>query len=135
VPASPAQPVFEPGRVTRQYVGVGFLPWSAATIAFVESLDLDDRERNRLCPPVVFSGDVADLGHLASAAMQGQVARARHEAVGPWTAGTRLNPTRAVLDHLDEPGVAESLAFVIEHTRAALANLGAHRLPDNSVRT
>src|SRR5262249_8976325 len=47
VPPAPAQPVFAPGRITIQYVNVGFLPWCAATIGFVESTGLDDEERNR----------------------------------------------------------------------------------------
>ena len=84
---------------------------------------LDDEEKNRLCPPVVFSGDVADLARLAYAAMQGQVARVRHETVGPWNAASRLNPAQAALDHIDDADVAESLAFLIEHTRLALKNL------------
>ena len=99
------------------------IPWGAATIAFVESTGLPEEEKNRLCPPVVFTGDSADLTKLAYAAMRGQVARARHEQVGPWAATTRLNPTRAALEHLDDAGVAESLTFVIEHTRDALKNL------------
>lgn len=127
VPRAPVRTVFEPGNITIQYLAVGFLPWSAATIGFVESLDLDEQEKNRLCPPVVFSGDVADLAAFAHTAMQGQVARAQHEAVGPWTAATRLNPARAMLDHIDEPEVSDSLAFVIEHTRGALANLRRSR--------
>jgi hypothetical protein len=123
VPAAAARPVFEGDRITIQYVGVGFLPWCAATIGFVESTGESDSEKNRLCPPVVFSGDAADLARLAYAAMQGLVARARHEVVGPWNAVSRLNPARAALEHIDEPGVADSLAFVIEHTRPALQNL------------
>jgi hypothetical protein len=115
--------VFEPGRITIQYVGVGFLPWCAATIAFVEGAGVDDEQANRLCPPVVFSGDVADLARLAHAAMQGLVARVRDEAVGPWNASSRLNPARAALDRVDDADVAESLAFMIEHTGAALKNL------------
>jgi hypothetical protein len=115
--------VFAPGRITIQYVTVGFLPWCAATIGFVESTDLGDEEKNRLCPPVVFSGAVADLPRLAYAAMQGQAARVRDEAVGPWSAASRLNPARAAFDHLDDTDVGESLAFMIEHTRAALKNL------------
>lgn len=129
VPPAPARSVFEPGRITIQYVGVGFLPWSAATIGFVEAADLEDAERNRLCPPVVFTGNAADLVDFAYPAMRGQVARARHETVGPWTATMRLNPARAALDHIDDTEVAESLTFVIEHTRDALKNLeqGASR--------
>ena len=45
------RPVFEPGRVTIQYVAVGFLPWCAATIGFVESAVVHDEDKNRLCPP------------------------------------------------------------------------------------
>lgn len=123
VPASPARPVFEPGRITIQYIAVGLLPWCAATIAFLESKELDDDEKNRLCPPVVFSGDVSDLMSLAQTAMRGQVARARHEEIGPWTLASRLNPARAALDHLDDADVTDSLAFVVEHTRGALENL------------
>ena len=117
------RPVFESGRITIQYVAVGFLPWCAATIGFVESTGLHDEEKNRLCPPVVFSGDAADLARLAYSAMQGSVARVRDEAVGPWNASSRLNPARAALDYIDDAAVAESLAFMIEHTRAALKNL------------
>ena len=55
--------------------------------------------------------------------MQGTVARVRDEAVGPWNAASRLNPARAAFDHIDDADVAESLAFMIEHTREALKNL------------
>ena len=47
----------------------------------------------------------------------------RHEEVGPWNAASRLNPARAALDHIDDADVAESLAFMIEHTQEALKNL------------
>jgi NAD(P)-binding Rossmann-like domain len=123
VPAAAPRPVFEPGRITIQYLAVGFLPWCAATIAFVEATGLPNEEKNRLCPPVVFSGDAADLARLAYDAMQGLVPRARHEAVGPWSATSRLNPARAALDHIDHADIAESLASMSEHTRAAFENL------------
>jgi NAD(P)-binding Rossmann-like domain len=123
VPPAAARPVFEPGRITIQYVAVGFLPWCAATIAFVASTGLDDEEKNRLCPPVVFSGDATDLTRLAYAGLQGQVARVRHEVVGPWNQASRLNPARAVFDHIEDSKVAESLAFIVENTRDALKNL------------
>ena len=46
------RPVFEPGRITLQYVTLGFVPWGAATIGAVEALKDDDETKNRLCPPV-----------------------------------------------------------------------------------
>jgi len=125
IPAATARPVFAADRITIQYVAAGFLPWCAATIGFVESTSLDDEEKNRLCHPVVFTGNAADLAQLAYAAMQGQVARFRHETVGPWDTRSRLNPARAAVDRLDDPDVAESLAYMIEHTRDALKNLNS----------
>jgi hypothetical protein len=115
--------VFEPGRITIQYVTTGLIPWCAATIAVVESTGLDDTAKNRLCPPVVFSGDPADLVRFAYSAMQGQIARAQDEVVGPWSAATRLNPAQAAPDHMNDADVAESVAFIEEHSQLALKNL------------
>jgi hypothetical protein len=132
VPAAAPRTVFEPGRITLQYVGVGFLPWCAATIAFVESTGLGDEEKNRLCPPVVFTGDTADLARLACDAMKGQVARIRHEEVAAWNLSSRLNPARAAPNHLDDPDVADSLAFMIDHTKEALGNLESATTADSN---
>ena len=121
-PTAP-RPVFEPGLVTIQYVTVGLLPWSGATIGFVESIGIDDEEKNRLCPPVVFSGDVADILRLAHAGMKGQTARAANSAVAAWNRASRLNPAGAAADHGDDPRVAEALSSMRMHTEAALQNL------------
>jgi hypothetical protein len=123
VPNAAGRPVFQPSRITIQYVAVGFLPWCAATIGFVESLKLDDGEKNRLCPPVVFTGGAADLAHLVYAGLQGQVARVRDEVLGPWSQASRLNPSQAVFDHIEDTDVAASLTFIVEHTGDALKNL------------
>jgi NAD(P)-binding Rossmann-like domain len=132
VPPSAARPVFDGRRITIQYVAVGFLPWSAATIGFVESTELADDERNDLCPPVVFSGDAVDLPGLAYAAMQGQTMRARHELVASWNAASRLNPARALLDHIQDADVVESLTSIKEHARAALENLRRVAAPSDA---
>jgi hypothetical protein len=123
LPPAAARPVFEPGRITIQYVATGLIPWCAATIAVVESTGVPDEEKNRLCPPVVHSGDAADLVRFAYSAMQGAVARAEDEVVGPWSAASRLNPAQAAPEHMDDTDVAESLAFMKEHLQAALENL------------
>jgi hypothetical protein len=121
-PTAP-RPVFEPGRVTIQYVTVGLIPWSGATIGFVESLGIDNEEKNRLSPPVVFSGYVADLLRLAHAGLKGQTARAANSAVAAWNRTSRLNPASAAADHMDDPRIAEALSSVRTHTEAALQNL------------
>ncbi len=117
------RPIFEPGRLTIQYLTVGLIPWSGATIAFVESLGIDDDEKNRLCPPVVFSGNVSDLLRLAHPGLKGQVARAANVEVAAWNHASRLNPARAVADHMDDNGVAEARSVMRMHTQAAVQNL------------
>ena len=117
------RPIFQPGRLTIQYVTVGLVPWSGATIAFVESIGIDDDEKNRLCPPVVFSGNVSDLLRLAYPGMKGQMARAVNGEVAAWNHASRLNPARAAADHMEDRGVAEARSVIRTHTQAALQNL------------
>ena len=117
------RPIFESGRLTIQYVTVGLVPWSGATIAFVESIGIDDDERNRLCPPVVFSGNVSDLLRLALPGMKGQVARAANGECAAWNNASRLNPARAAGDHMDDRGVADARSAIRTHSQAAVQNL------------
>jgi NAD(P)-binding Rossmann-like domain len=123
VPPTAQRPVFEPGRLTIQYVTVGFAPWSAATIACVESIGADDEEKNGLCPPVGFSGDVSDLLRLVHRGMKGQLARAANGEVAAWNHASRLNPAKAAADHAGDPGVAEARSAIRTHMQMALQNL------------
>ena len=75
VRATTPRPVFEPGRITLQYVTIGIVPWGAATIGVVEGSRDDDTDKNRLCPPLAFSGDVSDMMALALPGMTGLMAR------------------------------------------------------------
>lgn len=117
------RPIFEPGRTTLQYVTTGLVPWSAATIGAVEALKDDDATRNRLCPPVVFSGDVADILGFARASMQGLTDRMSDPDLGPWTQTCRLNPARGATAHLDDPRVSAAFDSIGSHLFPALENL------------
>jgi hypothetical protein len=117
------RPIFEPGRITLQYVTMGFVPWSAATVGAVEALKDDDEIRNRLCPPVVFSGDVADILGFARAGMQGLAARATDPDLGPWTEACRLNPALGAARHVDDPRVTDAFGVIGANLFPALENL------------
>ena len=117
------RPVFEPGRVTLEYVTVGFVPWSAATVAAVEAERDDAGVKNKLCRPVVFSGSIADVLGLAYAAMSGLVARLQEPDLMAWNEGCRLNPARGAADHLDDTRVADTFASLMTNTGRALRNL------------
>jgi hypothetical protein len=123
VPAPARRPVFHPGGVTIQYVTIGIVPWSAATIGVVEAVAGDDDEKNRLCPPLVFSGQAADLLELAHTGMNGLMARSAHPTIAAWTDRSRLNPAKGAAERLDDPVVAEAFGAMATHIGAALQNL------------
>lgn len=123
VRATVPQPVFEPGRITLQYVTLGFVPWGAATIGAVEALKDDDETKNRLCPPVVFSGHAADILQFASAGMQGLVARGADAEIAAWNRTCRLDPARDAVAHLDDARVADAFQTMAATLGPALANL------------
>ena len=118
------RPIFEPDRITMQYVTLGIVPWSAATIGFVEATREDDADKNRLCPPVVFTGEAADLLHLAYVGMNGLMARAAEPDLAAWSERSRLNPAGGVMDHMDDPSIGAALAVLGANIGPAMDNLG-----------
>jgi hypothetical protein len=117
------RPIFEPGRLTLQYVTIGIVPWSTATIGAVEVMRDDDAEKNRLCPALAFSGSADELLTLAHLGMKGLLARASEPDVAAWTEACRLNPARGAAAHLDDPRVVEGFGRMGTHLGAAMANL------------
>ena len=124
LPAPSRRPVFEPDRITLQLVTIGFAPWSAGTVAAVETRHDDDGDRNQLCPPVVFSGDIADILELAYTGMTGLVSRSGDAAVTEWTESSRLNPAKDAAAHLDDPRVPAAFDTIVGSIGEALTNLG-----------
>ncbi len=123
VPPTTPRPVFEPGRITLQYVTLGFVPWGAATIAAVEAMKDDDDTKNALCPPVIFSGHASDLLRFADAGMRGLAARGTDREIAAWTEACRLNPGRDAAAHLDDPRVVDAFTVLGANIGPALENL------------
>jgi len=117
------RPVFEPGRITLQYVTLGFVSWGAATIGAVEALKDDDATKNHLCPPVIFSGHTADMLRFAHAGMAGLAARGADADIGPWTEACRLNPGQGAFDHIDDPRVKDAFTSMATDFGPAMENL------------
>jgi len=122
-PTTP-RPVFAEDCTVLQYVTLGYLCWSAAMIGVVEAAPLTDDERNRLCPPVPFSGRLGDILYQANATLQGIAARGAVPEIAAWNDLSRLNPASAVPSHLDAPDVVDALGRIGAHVGAAFANLG-----------
>lgn len=117
------RPIFRPDRITLQYVTIGIVPWSAATVGMVEATREDITEKNTLCQPLTFSSNVADIPSLAHAGMAGLAARGADPDVGAWTNVCRLNPAAAAMQHINEPQVAEAFSSMASNFGSAMANL------------
>jgi hypothetical protein len=117
------RPVFDRDHITMQYVTIGVAPWSAATIAAVETTDRDDDRKNELCPPVAFTGEASDTLRLAYAGMTGLLARGAEPDLGAWTENCRLNPARGAADHLDDPQVQTAFESLATNMGLAMSNL------------
>jgi hypothetical protein len=123
-PTAP-RPVYERDRITLQYVTIGIVPWSAATIGLIEVLPDDDAEKNRLCPAVRHSGDIADVMHVAYTAMTGNMARSAEPDVAAWNGRCRLDPARAATGRTAEPDIAAAFDSVVANFMPAMHNLSS----------
>jgi hypothetical protein len=123
VRATVPRPLFEDGRVILQYVTVGVIPWSASIVGYIEATRDDDAEKNRLCPPVVFSGSSTDLLHLARAGLTGMLARGAEPDFATWSDGARLNPAGGAASRRDDPEVAKAFASLSASIGPAMQNI------------
>ena len=122
VRATVPRPLFEDARINLEYVTVGVIPWSASTVGYIEATRDDTSEKNRLCPPVVFSGWSADLLDLARAGMTGMLARGAEADFAAWSDRARLNPAGGVASRGDDPELAKALAVLSASVGPAMQN-------------
>lgn len=120
---APPRTVFSGDRITLQYLTITGAGWSAAIVGHVEATREDDDEKNRLCPPVSFSGNAADLLSFAYAGMSGLAARTNESDLAAWNESCRLNPGRGAADHVDDPQVTSALTSLLANFGPAMRNL------------
>lgn len=117
------RPVFEGDSVTLEHVTIGITPYSAATLAAVEVLRADEADKNRLCPPLTWTGRTSDLLDLAHAGMTGLTARAAEPDLGAWMESCRLNPAAGAMAKAGDPEITAALTGIVTSIGAALENL------------
>jgi hypothetical protein len=123
VRATVPQPLFSDDALILQYVTVGVIPWSAATVGFIEATRDDVDEKNRLCPPVVFTGWPEDLLSLARAGLTGMLARGAEPDFPAWADAARLNPAGGAGARRTEPEVAAAFGKLSSSLGPAMENL------------
>ena len=117
------KPIFEKDRITLEYVTIGIVPWSAATVGAVEALRDDDADKNRLCPVVTFMGEIDHVLPIAHAGMTGIAARSAEPEIAAWNSRCRLDPSRAAAGRTDEPDISAAFSSVVANFGRAMQNL------------
>lgn len=120
---APMCPIFEPNRITMQFVTLGVVPSGAALLGFVEASRNVIAEKNHLCPPVGPLGEVSSMLRALYVGLRSQAVRMADPDLAAWSERSRLNPIRGVTDHLDDPRVQAAFARLAENMEAAMTNL------------
>lgn len=120
---TPASTIFEDGKISLHFTTRGVAPWSAALIGCVESLDLTLAEKNRLCPALPRTGDMRGFLDIMRIGLPTDNERRTVSELAAWSAKARLNPGRAIPDHMEDPDVKAAFAAMFQNYQPAMENL------------
>jgi len=119
----PARPIFESGRITTQMTTLGVIPWSAATVGYVEASHDDDDEKNQLCPPIPLTGELAHDLEAFYVAMKLPTVRMGDPGLSAWNESARLNPMGGMAERMGDPEIQGAFARMAASMQPALANM------------
>jgi hypothetical protein len=123
--ARPDRRVFDPDRITIQWIQAGIAPFSAALIGFVEANRDDDTDKNRLCPARGFSPS-ADVVNYAAGwlnTQRGFLLWLAEPDLAEWLSTCRLSPWGNAAPYLAEPATAEAFGRMASAQGPAVENL------------
>lgn len=119
------RPIFAGERITLQYVAITGATWSTATLGYIEASRDNDADKNRLTPPVIFSGNASDLLRFSYAAMAGLYARTSESDLATWSESCRLNPASGAGERAGEPEIVAAFTSLMTNFGPAMRNLAA----------
>ncbi|MBV8220378.1 MAG: hypothetical protein JO325_18075, partial [Solirubrobacterales bacterium] len=121
----PDRRVYDPDRITVQWIQAGIAPFSAALIGFVEASRDDDTDKNRLCPPRGFSRR-ADVLNYAAGWLNTQRAFLSWMAepdLAEWLSTCRLSAFGNAGTYLSDPATTEAFGRMVGAQDQAVENL------------
>jgi hypothetical protein len=111
LPDRPSVPVFQPGKVVLQMIRLPLIPFSCAKIAFLESLAMQDEERNTFATPIRVSKNLDSFILSLGIDLENRARENQHPLLQRWLAQSRLNAyTR--LAAMVKPEDVEKLALL-----------------------
>ncbi|MCU0260207.1 MAG: NAD(P)/FAD-dependent oxidoreductase [Ilumatobacteraceae bacterium] len=125
IPARPSTPIFEPGRITLQWVRTCQPTFSAAMIGHVEATVDDLETKNWLCPPIAPPDVPRDWLRMFRTSFETRGRWQQHPELESWIASTRLDPVAKLIPQLlgvDDEVTSELMRYA-GHLQPALENL------------
>ncbi len=130
----PNIPVFQPGRITLQYLHIfGHPTYSAATTARIELSSDDDAVKNDACPALPPPNDLGAIAAYVLARLELPEKWAELPGVQEWSDAVRLNAASWALADVDpqDQGAQQAITRIFEDSGVARENLRrlVHQLP------
>ena len=125
----PMVPIWGHDRIRLQTIRAGFPCFCAALAGYVEATRDDDRERNRVCPPNMFSNTLAEWAQMQVRGTRATAAFGAEPDIAGWANGCVLNPSRLDPSRRAEPAVQAAMARVAAVAGGGLARM-AELAPD-----
>ncbi len=121
----PDRRVFDPDRITIQWIQAGIAPFSAALIGFVEASREDDTDKNRLCTPRGFSrrADVVNYAAGWLNTQRGFLAWMAEPDLADWLSTCRLSAFGNAGPYLGDPATNAAFGRMVGAQGPAVENL------------
>jgi hypothetical protein len=125
IPARPSRTVFDPDRITLQWVRTCQPTFSAAFIGHVESTFADDAEKNRICTPIAPPAVPQDWLRMMQTELANRQCWSTYPEIEAWLASSRLDPfTKVARARLGvDVEATRHLQRYLQHVGSAAARL------------
>ena len=126
IPARPPVPIFEPRRITLQWVRLAQPTFSWALLGHIEATRNDDAEKNKLCTPIAPPDEPKDWLRMMSVELANQYRWSKVSDIRAWQRESRLDPFTGPIRSLGE---GDSAAASQLERYVALVGAAVQRLP------
>jgi NAD(P)-binding Rossmann-like domain len=119
----PARPVFSGNVITLQQFRSCQPVFSAALAGYVEAARDDEAQKNQICPANRYPDAATDWIPLTCTAQRAEITWVTDPDVSAWMQRSRLNASRGVGDHRDDPVMQSALGRLFTNIEPAISNL------------
>jgi NAD(P)-binding Rossmann-like domain len=117
------RPVFSDNLITLQQIRACQPVFSAALTGYVQAARNDDMHKNRICPANQYPDAAMDWIPLTCTAQRAEIIWATDPDVSSWMQRSRLNATRGLADHQDDPQMKSALTRLFANIEPAINKL------------